>query len=131
MSLLLSEVIFLTFCIHSWLGNVLPLLNVTSFGWTEDGRCSSYTPKAFPGVVLASLSPSSSIVTKPDADENEIAKKKLSGTISLTQLCPRPISSLRAAPIPVTENYDEKSPVANKRRFGLINSLYSLVISFL
>jgi len=35
---------------------VLPLLNVLSFGWMEDGRCSTYTKKNFENQVKNSNS---------------------------------------------------------------------------
>eukprot|EP01036_Dinobryon_divergens_P028234 gene28234-37147_t len=102
-------------------GDVLPLLNITSFGWTEDGRCSSYAPKIFPGAAVTSSIVSttiSSAVTK-SVEETEftaLPDKKTSGTTPLTQICPRPIASLRAAPIPITENDRDKSSFGNKRR---------------
>lgn len=114
-------------CYYKFLeGNVLPLLNITSFGWTEDGRCSSYAPKIFPGAVVTNSIISTTIsnaVTRSveETESTALPDKKTLGTTPLTQICPRPIASLRAAPIPITENDGDKSSFGNKRRFQEIH----------
>lgn len=95
------EIIQIFICIQ---GDAVPLLNVMAFGWTEDGRCSNFTSKSFPGQESKKI------------DSTAILEAKL----SLTQACPRPVASLRAAPIPIPEDDSKQNKRKNKKQLLLM-----------